>query len=276
MRAASDKDSFSMKEDDLVRGVVAVAREAGSFIRAQGQNFSYSNVETKGLNDLVSYVDRESENIIVRGLRELVPDAGFITEEGTAMEKKSRNWIIDPLDGTTNFIHGVPCYAVSIALETDGQINVGVVLEISRDECFWAYRGGGAYLNGARIMVSGRKELSEALLGTGFPIYNFARMPQFLSALEHFMRNTHGVRRIGAAAADLCYLAAGRLDAFFEYNLNPWDVAAGALIVTEAGGSVCDFSGGENWLFGKEIACTNGLLHDEFLGVVKEKFRLPA
>jgi len=149
---------------------------------------------------------------------------------------------------------------------------LGVVYEVSRDECFYAQKGKGAFLNGNSIEVSSRKHLSESLIATGFPIYNFEHLDNYLSALKYFMRHTHGVRRIGAAAADLCYLACGRVDAFFEYNLNPWDVAAGALIVQEAGGTVYDFSGGDNWLFGKEILCTNTLLEEEFKTVIKTSF----
>jgi myo-inositol-1(or 4)-monophosphatase len=161
---------------------------------------------------------------------------------------------------------------VSIALECKNRIILGVVYEVSRHECFSAHIGEGAFLNGKKIRVSDRTTLSESLVGTGFPIYNFSRMEPFLKAIDYFMRHTHGVRRIGAASADLCLLACGRLDAFFEYNLNAWDVAAGALIIQEAGGSVADFSGGNEWLFGKEIACTNGKVKGEFEDRIAEIF----
>jgi myo-inositol-1(or 4)-monophosphatase len=229
-------------------------------------------VEIKGLNDLVSYVDKNAEAIIVRELHEIFPEAGFIVEENTMSGKKEYNWIVDPLDGTTNFIHGVPCYAVSIGLEHNNEIILGVVLEVSRDECFYATKNGGAFLNGKHIKVSERKTLSESLIATGFPVYNFSHLDKYLATLKHFIQHTHGVRRIGAAAPDLCYLACGRVDAFFEYNLQPWDVAAGALIVKEAGGTVSDFSGKDNWLFGKEISCTNGYIDAEFNKVIKELF----
>lgn len=147
-----------------------------------------------------------------------------------------------------------------------------MVYEVSRDECFYAEKGKGAFLNGITIHVSERATLSESLIATGFPIYNFSRIDSYLSALKYFMQHTHGVRRIGAAAADLCYLACGRVDAFFEYNLNPWDVAAGALIVKEAGGNAYDFSGKDNWLFGKEIACCNHLLKEEFNLAIRNFF----
>lgn len=257
----------------LLKQTIAVAAEAAAFIAKEREAFSYQSVEVKGLNDLVSYVDKTSEKLIVEGLAAILPEAGFIVEENTAQGRKAYNWIVDPLDGTTNFVHGIPCYAVSIALEHQGRILLGVVHEVSRNECFYAHEGGGAFMNGERIRVSARGQLSESLIATGFPIYNFSRLDAYLQTLAHLMRGTHGIRRIGAAAADLCYLACGRVDAFFEYNLNAWDVAAGALIVKEAGGTISDFEGGENWLFGKEICCTNGLLGAEFGDLVKGHFK---
>lgn len=261
-----------MDTSELLPLVRAAAKKAGAFIKKERENFDYKNVESKGLNDMVSYVDKTAEEIIVNALRIILPNAGFIVEENTATGTKEYNWIVDPLDGTTNFIHGVPCFAVSIALQHKDEIILGVVYEVSRDECFYADKNGGAFLNEKPIRVSARKNLSECLVATGFPIYNFSRLDEFIDTLKYFMQHTHGVRRIGAAAADLCYLACGRMDAFFEYNLNAWDVAAGALIVKEAGGTVCDFSGGGNWLFGKEISCTNGLVEKEFNDVIRKNF----
>lgn len=254
---------------------IAAAKKAGAFIRKERENFSYEKVEIKGLNDLVSYVDKTAEEMITSDLSDIFPGTGFIVEENTLSQTGEYNWIIDPLDGTTNFIHGIPCFAVSIALEYNNEIVLGVVYEVSRDECFYAVKNGGAFLNDKPIIVSDRKTLSESLIATGFPIYNFNRMDNYLATLKYFMKHTHGLRRIGAAAADLCYLACGRVDAFFEYNLNPWDVAAGALIVKEAGGTVRDFSGGTNWLFGKEISCTNGKLDTEFNKAINLHFTHP-
>lgn len=256
----------------LLNQVIQTAKKAGNFIKHEKENFNYNTVEIKGLNDLVSYVDKGAEKLITDDLALIFPEAGFIVEENTRSEKHDYNWIVDPLDGTTNFVHGIPCFAVSIALEHQGEVILGVVYEVSRDECFHAFKGHGAFLNGKPIIVSKRKNLSESLIATGFPIYNFSRLENYLNALKTFMHHTHGIRRIGAAAADLCYLACGRVDAFFEYNLNPWDVAAGALIVLEAGGTVNDFSGGDKWLFGKEIACTNSLLNIEFNKVIQDSF----
>jgi myo-inositol-1(or 4)-monophosphatase len=149
---------------------------------------------------------------------------------------------------------------------------LGVVHEINREECFYAVKNGGAFLNDLPIRVSARKSLSESLIATGFPIYEFDRVNNYLSALNYFMHHTHGVRRIGAASVDLCYLACGRVDAFFEYNLKPWDVAAGGLIVKEAGGIINDFSGGDNWIFGKETSATNAHIDKEFNAVIKNSF----
>ncbi len=257
---------------NLTDHVVNIAKKVGEFIREERINFNYEDVEIKGLNDLVSYVDKTSEKRIVEQLSELLPVAGFIVEENTRNEIKDYNWIVDPLDGTTNFIHGIPSYAISIALEFKGDIILGVVYEVSQDQCFWAYTNSGAFLNGKKIMVSSRKTLSDSLIATGFPIYNFSRIEPFINTLTYLMKHTHGIRRIGAAAVDLCYLACGRVDAFFEYNLNAWDVAAGALIVKEAGGIITDFSGKENWLFGKEIVATNMHLKEEFEGVIRQNF----
>lgn len=258
----------------ITQNIVDIALEVGVFIRTERTKFNYNTVEIKGLNDLVSYVDKTSEKLIVEKLKQLPIDAGFMVEENTISEKKEYNWIVDPLDGTTNFVHGIPSYAISIALEFKGEIIIGVVYEVSRNECFWAFTNGGAFLNGIQISVSKQQKLSESLIATGFPIFNFEKIKPFLICLEYLMRNTHGVRRIGAAAVDLCYLACGRVDAFFEYNLNAWDVAAGALIVKEAGGTVCDFNKGNNWLFGKEIIATNSIIKIEFENLIHENFYL--
>ena len=261
-----------MNLNKITEQVVDCSKIVGEFIRNERKTFSYNQVEIKGLNDLVSYVDKTSEKLLVEKLALILPEAGFIVEENTKTETKDYNWIVDPLDGTTNFIHGIPCYAISIALEYKGEILLGVVYEVAQNECFWAYKNGGAFLNGIKISVSDRKTLSESLIATGFPIYNFTRLDNYISVLTYLMKNTHGIRRIGSAAADLCYLACGRVDAFFEYNLNSWDIAAGAIIVKEAGGNICDFKGQNNWLFGKEIVATNYHLKEVFENIIQEKF----
>ena len=220
-----------MNFEIILEQTINTAKKAGKFIKQEQKNFIYNQVEIKGLNDLVSYVDKTSEKMIVEELNKIMPEAGFLVEENSISESKNYNWIVDPLDGTTNYVHGIPCYSVSIGLECKGEIILGVVYEINRDECFYASKGKGSFLNGEKIQVSDRKNLSESLIATGFPINNFSRLKNYLEALEYFIKNTHGVRRIGSAATDLCYLACGRVDAFFEYNLNAWDIAAGAIIV---------------------------------------------
>ena len=262
-----------MNLDFITQEVVLLTKKAGDFIRTERLNFSSEKIEIKAKNDLVSYVDKTAEEILVDGLRIILPDSGFITEENTANNKGEFNWIIDPLDGTTNFIHGIPCYAVSVGLEHRGEIIVGVVYEVSRDECFWANKNSKAYLNGQEIRVSDCNQLNDALIATGLPVNDFTKMEAYLRVIEHFIRNTHGIRRIGSAASDLCYLACGRVDAFFEYNLKPWDVAAGSLIVKQAGGLVYDFKGKTDYIFGREICTANPLLMAEFYQVISKSFQ---
>lgn len=251
---------------------IKTARLAGDYIRRERKDFDWSKVEQKeNFSDLVSYVDKEAEKIIVESLTGVLPEAGFIGEEGVGDEKKGTyNWIIDPLDGTTNFLHDLPVYCVSIALVKEKEELAGVVYEVNRDECFHAVKGDGAFCNGRKITVSPAVSLSESLLATGFPYVAFEKMPQYLRLFDHFMRTTHGVRRLGSAAADLAYVAAGRLEGFFEFGLNAWDMAAGTLLVKEAGGFASDFEGGNNYLFGNNGLVAGSKLHPEILKTVQE------
>lgn len=234
--------------------VVKIARRAGEFIRHEGERFDRSKIQEKGLNNLVSYVDMEAEKMIVQTLKFTLPDAGFITEEGTESGKADvYNWVIDPLDGTTNFMHGLPPYSVSLALLENDEPVLGVVYVINSDECFHAIKGGGAFCDREQIHVSDVKEFKDGLYITGIPYTVFDKLDQFWELFGYFTKNSHGVRRLGSAAADLAYVAAGKAEGFFEDGLNPWDVAAGALIVKEAGGIVTDYTGGENWLYGNQI-----------------------
>lgn len=261
---------------EIAKEVKAIAVETGLYIKTEAETFKRSDIKTKGLNDFVSYVDLEAEKRIVESLRKIIPDAGFITEEGTESEISDLyNWVIDPLDGTTNFVHGLPPYSISIGLTYKDEIIVGVVYEISSGEIFWATQSGGAWLNNKKIEVSGINNIQDSLIGTGFPYKDYTKLTTYLETLEYFIKNTHGVRRQGSAAIDLAHVACGRLDAFFEYNLNPWDVCAGALIIREAGGKVTDFSGGENKITGAEIIATNNLLYLKFLEIIKTKFINP-
>ena len=258
-----------MNIESICTQVVDLATTTGGFIRQQRKHFSFDRVETKGLHDFVSYVDKESELRIVEGLRQMLPTAGFIAEEGTGEQKPGGlNWIIDPLDGTTNFIHGLPPYAISIALMQGDAIILGVIYEVTLDECFYAWGNGKAYMNGKEIHVSDIDNVNDSLIATGFPYYDYNRIEPFMQSMEHFMRNSHGLRRLGSAATDLAYVACGRFEAFYEYSLQPWDVAAGAFIVEQAGGKVCDFQGGNNHIFGKEIIASNSKVFEPFLEVV--------
>lgn len=250
----------------LCLDVVELSREVGMNIKIEEQRITQKDIEVKSLNSLVSYVDKNAEEKIVSRLSELLPEAGFIAEEGTSKKQgEEYNWIIDPLDGTTNFLHGLPVYSVSIALKQNDHIVLGVVYEINQDECFYAWTNGGAFLNQNAIQISANSELKNSLIATGFPYYDFERMDSYFDTLKFLAHNSRGIRRMGSAAVDLAYTACGRFDAFFEYSLHPWDVAAGAIIVKEAGGNVFDFSGGENWLFGKEIVACNAKLSNDLI-----------
>lgn len=257
--------------EQLCMETCEVARAAGAFIATQAKGFRSSMIENKGLHDLVSYVDREAEKMIIDRLSLIIPDAGFIAEEGTNAKRGDRfNWIIDPLDGTTNFIQGIPVYAVSIALMDKDELVLGVVYEIGQQECFYAWKEGGAYLNGVKISVSDKADMHQALLATGFPYSNFDRLEAYMEFLKWALENARGVRRLGSAATDLAYVACGRFDAFWEYDLKPWDVAAGALLVLEAGGELADFKGKADYIFGKTIVASNCLLNKGIVSKINE------
>lgn len=257
----------------LSTAVAELCRKVGQFQLNELQAFGRERIEYKGLHDLVSYVDRESEQALVAALEVLLPEAGFLTEEGTVVqEDKAWRWIIDPLDGTTNFIHGLPFFSISIALIHGDTLQMGVVYEVSRGECFTAVKGCGAFLNDKPIHVSKVPTMHESLLATGFPYYNFDKMPAYLEVLRQCMQGSQGMRRLGSAALDLAYVAAGRFEAYFEYNLKPWDVAAGALLVQEAGGLVTDFNGGNKYLYGLEILAGTPPVYAELLDILRKQF----
>lgn len=260
-----------MEYKDICLKAIEIIKDTGEYIASQVESFSNEKIETKGINDFVSFVDKNAEKKLVDGLIKLVPNVGFIAEEQTIEQTEAKyKWVIDPLDGTTNFIHGLMPFAISVALMDEQEVVIGVVYEISRKEVFYSWKGGKAYLNGEEIHVTEAENVKDSLVATGFPYYNYDRLPQFMKTLEYFMQNSHGIRRIGSAATDLAYVACGRFDAFYEYSLSAWDVAAGAFIVTQAGGKVSDFSGGSDFLFGREIIATNSNIFEEFLGSVKE------
>lgn len=260
-----------MNLEKLCQQVAAEARNTGIFISTEARKFDVSKVEHKGFNDLVSYVDKEAEKQLVEALKKICPEAGFITEEGTDSTRQVEyNWIIDPLDGTTNFIHGLPIYSISIALMQGSEIVLGVIYEVCREECFYAWKDGGAYCNDGRISVSQAPKLADGLIATGFPYTDFGRTTDYLKILGSFMAKSHGVRRLGSAAVDLAYVAIGRCEGFFEFNLNAWDVAAGVIIVREAGGEVTTFTGTGEPVFGREIVASNKQIHAEMLEVIQE------
>jgi myo-inositol-1(or 4)-monophosphatase len=256
--------------------VNSICEEVGEFIRSEGENFDLSRIEQKtSFNNLVSYVDKEAERRLVEVLGKIFPQAGFITEEGTVEQSKNQeyNWIIDPLDGTTNFLHGLPIFAISIGLARGNRTVLGTVYHVIRKECFHANEDSNAYINDKAIQVSKVPTLSESLLATGFPYYHSSKKDAYLEIIKEFLEKSHGIRRLGSAAIDLAYVACGRLEGFFEYNLNPWDVAAGTLIVKQAGGIVTDFQNGDNFLFGKELCAGNGLVHSEMLQVIQQRWK---
>lgn len=244
---------------------IDAVKNASSIIKEHFGQIHNNDIETKSLNSLVTYVDKATEKKLVAQLQTIFPEASFLTEEATIEQQQNDwQWIIDPLDGTTNFIHRVPVFGISVALAYKNEIIIGVVYEPNRDECFYASKGHGAFLNGKPIQVSNTEKLSDCLLATGFPYYDYEHIDNYLLLMKYLMQNTRGIRRLGAAAIDLCYVASGIFDVFFEYSLSPWDVAAGSLIVQEAGGKVSDFVGDNNYLFGKQIIATNSNINLEF------------
>lgn len=248
-----------------------LVRTCGDFILSHRNKVNAQDIEIKALNSLVSFVDQETERRLVEGLKKIFPEAGFITEEETvAQEAKEWNWIVDPLDGTTNFLFDLPVFAISVALYHRDEPQVAVVYELGQKELFSAVKGQGAFLNQRPLKVRHEKSLDKALIATGFPYYDFDRLAEFNVLLGHLYTHTRGVRRLGSAATDLAYVAAGRFNAFFEYGLHAWDVAAGILLVQEAGGKLCDYRLGNDYLFGKEIIASSEAIHSEFSQLISE------
>jgi myo-inositol-1(or 4)-monophosphatase len=227
---------------------VKAARRAGGIINRATRNLDIIGVKEKAANDFVSEVDREAEQSIIRTLREAYPDHAILAEESGASGSSDYQWIIDPLDGTTNFIHGFPQYAVAIALRHKGTVTQAVVYDPGRNDLFTASRGRGAFLNDQRMRVSKRTSLKASLIGTGLPFSELAHLDIYLAVMRDMIRQSAGFRRAGSAALDLAYVAAGRLDGFWEFGLSPWDMAAGALLITEAGGLVGDLRGEPGYL----------------------------
>jgi myo-inositol-1(or 4)-monophosphatase len=261
---------MSDQDTSLLEAAIGAAKLGGSVLREYRQRSGPIAIDLKGVNDYVTEVDRASERAIIGYLRERFPDHSIASEESELIPGTARYlWYIDPLDGTTNFIHGVPVYAVSVGLREDGRTIAGAVYDPVRDETFSARLGGGSFLNGEPIQVAQRESLKGALVSTGFPFRAHDRLKAYLRALEMFILETAGVRRAGSASLDLCYTACGRYDGFWEMSLSPWDIAAGSLIVREAGGAATDFLGKDGYLKTGNIVAANHRIHAAMLEVIR-------
>ena len=252
--------------------VDAIVKASIKIMKIYNESF---DVEIKSDGSPLTIADIESSKIIEALLQETqIPITGEETKKGDYEIRKTwkKSWCVDPLDGTTNFIHGLPSFGISIALANHQEILCGIVLEPNQNECFWAYKNGGAFLNENPISVSKTNSIEAALFATGFPINNHEKITNYLEIAEYLIKNSRGLRRIGSASIDLVYTAMGRFDAFYEYNLKPWDVAAGAIIVQESGGSVTDFSGKQNWLYGQTLIASNSKIHESLLEIIKKTY----
>ncbi|WP_374465996.1 inositol monophosphatase [Ferrovibrio sp.] len=247
----------------LINAMANAARKAQRSLIRDFNEVEHLQVSKKGPADFVSAADRKAEKILQQELAKLRPDFGFIMEEGGRIEAKDGKsyWIIDPLDGTTNFLHGIPHFAISVGVQREDELVAGIVLDVVRDELFWAEKGVGAYVNERRLRVSARRKLTEAVFGTGIPFHGKPGHAAFVKDLTSIMPEVAGIRRMGAAALDLCYVAAGRFDGFWESGLSPWDMAAGIVVVREAGGMVTDLAGGDQMLSTGGIVAANDVLH---------------
>jgi len=248
---------------------IKAARQAGKIILRHLDQLDRVQVESKGRNDFVSHVDRMAEEAILDVIRRAYPEHAVLAEESGLHRQHDYLWIVDPLDGTTNFLHGYPQFAVSIAVYHQGRPFQGVILDPLRNELFTASRGGGAQLNDRRIRVSKTSTLEQSLLGTGFPFKRMDHLETWIDSFRLLLPRTSGVRRAGSAALDLAHVACGRLDGFWEFGLSPWDIAAGCLLLQEAGGIVSDFSGGQSFLETGDVIGGNPRLHAELLRVLK-------
>lgn len=254
----------------MLQLAIDAALEAGQFLRRSVGKVLHVERKAGQETNLVTEIDKKSEAMIITKIKNRYPQHDFLGEESGSHEAKSEyKWIIDPLDGTTNFTHGLPIFSVSIGLEHEGQIILGVVYDPNSEELFTAEKGTGAFLNGKRMQVSGVPRLIESLIVTGFP-YNVRENPY--NAVQHFtnfLSEAQAVRRLGSAALDLCYVAAGRFEGFWEVTLNPWDMAAGVLLVEEAGGKFTDFKGFPSTVYNKNVLATNGLVHEQMVEVLR-------
>lgn len=257
---------------DITTNVERICREVGAFQLIHWNQVKSSDVEIKSANQLVSFVDQQSEQKLIESFLQLIPESTIIGEESSPENRKldELTWVIDPLDGTTNFLHGLPVFSISVALFYRNEPVVAVIHCPALNETFRASVGAGAMLNGQKISVAQHTQLADTLLATGFPYYKFNQLNEYLELLKECMQTTRGLRRMGSAAIDLAYVACGRFDAFFEMNLSPWDVAAGILLVREAGGKVTDFHGTDNVLFNNQILASSEVLYRDFSAMVSK------
>jgi len=259
----------------VINVMTAAALKAARRLKRDFGEVEQLQVSVKGPGDFVSTADLEAERMLKSELLRARPGYGILLEEEGATEGPDphHRWIVDPLDGTTNFLHGIPHFAISIALERDGEVVAGVVYEPTRDEMFWAEKGIGAYLNDRRLRVSARRQLGDAVIGTGIPFRGRGDHPSYLATLSRVMAATSGVRRFGAAALDLAYVAAGRYDGYWEFGLSPWDIAAGLLLVREAGGFISDLAGGQSMMTSGDVLVANSHLHLPLAALIREALR---
>lgn len=258
-----------MNYRQLTDEVVELVRETGEMLLELRKGISSEDIEVKGKNDFVTRFDKMSEEKIVAKLSKLLPEAGYVAEEGTSTKVgEVYNWFIDPIDGTTNFMHGAPPFSISIALQENQEMVIGVVYDMFSKECFYSCKGEGVHVNNDLVKCSSTPDVANSLIATGFPYKDLGRMDSFMHSLTYFMENSHGLRRLGSAAVDLAYVACGRYDGFYEYGLKPYDVAAGAFLVKQAGGDVTDFKGGSDYVFGQELVAGNAKNFSELLSAV--------
>ncbi len=254
----------------MIETAIAAVHNAGDVLMKHFGAIRQEQIDSKQTFDFVTFVDREAERILIEELHAAFPDHSFYAEESQRAPAGGYRWIIDPLDGTTNYVHGVPHFAISVALEKEGQIILGLIYDPTRDEMFRAEIGRGAFLNDVPISVSSIRDPALSLLGTGFPFKQKQNLGAYLASFQALFEQVSGIRRIGSAALDLAYVACGRFEGFWELGLSPWDVAAGSLLVQEAGGRISDFSGGDQAIWNGNVVASNGALHPLMLQVTRE------